>query len=118
MADAPDRLGRRAFLKAAGRAAAAAVVAPCVISASALGAAGPSNRITVGCIGMGRQAVYSNVRFFLGQDDCQVVAVCDVDAWRLEQAKNQVEKHYAGKRAGGSFKGLSLIHISEPTRPY
>ncbi len=107
MADAPDRLGRRAFLKAAGRAAATAVVAPCVISASALGAAAPSNRITVGCIGMGRQAVYSNVRFFLGQDDCQVVAVCDVDAWRLEQAKNQVEKHYAGKRAGGSFKGCA-----------
>jgi len=107
MADAPDRLGRRAFLKAAGRAAAAAVGAPCVISASALGAAAPSNRITVGCIGMGRQAVYSNARFFLGQDDCQVVAVCDVDAWRLEQAKNQVEKHYAGKRAGGSFKGCA-----------
>ena len=110
MADAPDRLRRRAFLKAAGRAAAAAAIgAPCVISASALGATAPSNRITVGCIGMGRQAVYSNVRFFLGQGDCQVVAVCDVDRWRLEQAKSQVEKHYAGSRASGTSRGCLAV---------
>ena len=37
----------------------------------------------VGMIGMGRQAYYSNVKSFLGFPDVQVVAVCDVDAWRL-----------------------------------
>ena len=109
---APRRgyLGRRTFIRQAARAAvAAAIGAPCVISAGALGAAAPSRRIAVGCIGMGRQAVYSNVRFFLGQGDCQVVAVCDVDAWRLEQAKRQVEKHYAGRSASGAFSGCAAV---------
>jgi len=102
----PGRLGRRRFLGVVGRAA-AALAAPGIIPGSAWGALAPSNRITVGCIGMGRQAVYSNVRFFLGQSDCQVLAVCDVDRWRLERASSQVEKRYAGSRASGTFRGCA-----------
>ena len=42
----------------------------------------PSNRITVGMIGLGRQCLAYNLPFFVKQPDCEVVALCDVDRWR------------------------------------
>jgi predicted dehydrogenase len=69
------------------------------------GKAPASERITVGMIGMGRQAMGSNLKFFLHAPDVQVVAVCDVDAWRLDNARKAVEKRYAAQRASGTFKG-------------
>jgi hypothetical protein len=57
-------------------------------------------------IGMGRQARYANLRPFLGSNDTQVVAVCDVDAWRLDNARQAVEKHYAKEKAAGTWKGV------------
>lgn len=71
---------RREFLKSTGIAAAAAV-APTIISASALGkngAVAPSERIVMGCIGLGGQGTH-NMRAFINQPDTEVVALCDVD---------------------------------------
>jgi len=45
-------------------------------------------------VGMGRQANYSNVVAFLHADDARVVAVCDVDRWRLNNAKKKVDARY------------------------
>ena len=45
-------------------------------------------------IGMGRQATYSNLPGFLYPKETRVVAVCDVDHWRLEQAKRKVDDFY------------------------
>ncbi len=91
-------LSRRRFL----RTAAAGVAAPYVITSAALGGAGKaaaSERITIGMIGMGRQAMGSNLKFFLHAPDTQVVAVCDVDAWRLDNARKAVGKdHGTGYR--------------------
>jgi predicted dehydrogenase len=75
------------LLKAAGGAVAGSLGAPTVIRASAIGANGavsPSNRINVGMIGLGRQTIFTNLRSFLSAPDCQVVALCDVDQWRLD----------------------------------
>ncbi|MGB2820481.1 MAG: Gfo/Idh/MocA family oxidoreductase, partial [Phycisphaerae bacterium] len=58
-------------------------------------------------IGMGRQATYSNVKAFLHASDAQVVAVCDVDAWRMENARQAVEKHYAADRRAGTYAGCA-----------
>lgn len=99
-----ERVTRRQFVTTV----AAACAAPFVVRASALGAdarPAPSERITVGMIGMGRQAKYANLRQFLGMADVQVVAVCDVDAWRLANAKQQVEEGYAKSQPSGSYKG-------------
>jgi len=102
-------LTRRQFLKSSAAAATGAVLfAPTILPARVFGADAPSNRITVGMIGMGRQAVGSNLKFFLNASDTQVVAVCDVDAWRLDNAQKTVEKHYAEERASGTFKGCSI----------
>ncbi|MBL9138069.1 MAG: Gfo/Idh/MocA family oxidoreductase [Verrucomicrobiales bacterium] len=65
----------------------------------------PSARVNLGFIGTGRQATYANLPGFLSESDAQVVAVCDVDAWRLEQAQRQVEAHYARSAKSGEFKG-------------
>jgi hypothetical protein len=70
-----------------------------IIPDRALGAAGrpaPSNRIVMGCIGMGGQGS-GNMGAFLGQPDVQVVAVCDVDKNHLAAAKNTVDAHYGNK---------------------
>ncbi len=102
-----SRVSRRQFLHTAA-AASAACAAPLVVPASALGLADappPSQRIHVGMIGVGRQARAYNVKQFLGMPDVQVLAVCDVDAWRLANAKQQVEEAYGKQAPSGAYKG-------------
>ena len=97
-------LTRRQFL----RGAAVALAAPYVVPASALGAGdrpAPSNRITMGCIGLGGEGLGKNTRAFLGQSDAQVLAVCDVDGKHLASGKQVVESHYAGAMKSGEYKG-------------
>ncbi|MCU0914703.1 MAG: Gfo/Idh/MocA family oxidoreductase [Planctomycetes bacterium] len=98
---------RRAFLRDSIRAVAGAALLPTIVPASVLGAEAPSNRVTLGMIGMGRQAYQSNVKTFFGFPDVQVVAVCDVDTWRLENGRKAVEERYAKDRASGTFKGCA-----------
>ncbi len=80
---------RRVFL---GSAAAFPVVARGVLR----GQGAPSNRITIGMIGVGNHGVNRNLRMFLAQPDAQVLAVCDVFKSRALRAKSMVEKHYKG----------------------
>ena len=76
---------RRTFLKTS-------VVAPMIIP-SALWAAqtNPNDRITVGFIGMGKQSRGLLNGFLYGS---QVVAVCDVDTTRREDARKRVDDFY------------------------
>jgi myo-inositol 2-dehydrogenase/D-chiro-inositol 1-dehydrogenase len=94
-------------------AGAAAVSAPLVIPAAALGAepgrAAPGARVGVALIGIGRQAFQVNLPQFLGMRDVQVVAVCDVDAWRMEQGRKRVEEGYAKGSASGAYAGCAAI---------
>lgn len=84
---------RRQLLKAAG-AAGISLSFPVIVPFAVLGQSAPSNRINVGMIGMGRQAVYANTHPFLNSKNCQVVAVCDVDKWRLNKARKKIDAHY------------------------
>jgi len=95
-------VSRRGFLRALGAAA-----APAVVPAWVLGAGAPSNRIGIGMIGMGRQALYANLRPFLHSPDTRVVAVCDVDAWRLDRARKAVDDHYAAQERSGTAAGCA-----------
>jgi len=67
-------IDRRRFLKRAAGTAAGAMSFPYIVSSSAFGA---SEKVTVGCVGVGPQGsgVMGN---FLRQKDARVVAVCDV----------------------------------------
>jgi predicted dehydrogenase len=101
---------RRQFLKQTTGLALSAAAFPSLIPASALGRSGgvaPSNRIAVGCIGVGPQG-QGDMGNFLNQKDAQVVAVCDVMTSHLEQARNGVNQHYQNKDCAtyGDFREL------------
>jgi len=102
---------RRQFLgQSAAAAAAAACSLPAIVPAAALGRQGgvaANDRIGVGMIGVGRQTVAYNLKAFLTNPDTHVVAVCEVDAWRLEGAKKRVEDHYAKQKPSGSYRGCA-----------
>ena len=81
-----DQLTRRGFLARGALAAGSAWALPLFVPGSALGADGkaaPSNRIGIGFIGLGRQAIHANMSVFMRSGYCQAVALCDVDRWRL-----------------------------------
>ena len=94
---------RRDFLKGA----AVAAAAPMVVPSRLFGSSAPSNTLAMGCIGTGRQ----------GQGDMQeliyrgleagarVVAVCDVDSHRREDAQWLVDKIYSRELGKGKYKG-------------
>ena len=72
----------------------AAVRFPTIVPSTVFGKSAPSNRITLGMIGVGRQGRNANLRTLVNMDDVQIVAVCDVDTWRLRNAKREVDKTY------------------------
>ena len=108
-----DRItARRSFLKHSVIAATAAWAAPALVPASAVGGdrqRSPGERISVGMIGMGRQAQLVNMRQFLTMPDVQLVAVCDVDAWRLETAKAAIEAAYGKQKGAGVWRGCDAF---------
>jgi len=113
-------VSRRAFLKAS----AAALAFPYLIPASALGKDGrpaPSERIVMGGIGIGNQGG-SDQGNFLGRDDVQYVAVCDVRQEYRLKAQNRVNDKYGDKgcKAYLDFRELlarpdiDAVHIATP----
>ena len=115
---APPSQSRREFIKSS--ALAAAATAPYFVPASVLGAAAPSNRVTLGCIGVGNQG-YPVMKRFLENGQCQILAVCDVNRgstgykddkhfYGREPAKQEVESHYAKSRESGSYKGCQAYN--------
>jgi predicted dehydrogenase len=106
-----NRLTRRAFIKSA----AAAIAFPYVVPSSALGADGgvpPSERITMGFIGIGTQGgghLFAGgwtylPGGYLGRDDVQVLAVCDIRTDRRERGVQRVNEHYASQSPNGAYK--------------
>ena len=67
---------------------------------------GPNDRINLGFIGVGMMG-RGHLGGFLGQDDVQVVAVCDIEGTRRENAQQQVENRYAERTKSGQFKGCT-----------
>ena len=112
-----SRINRRHFLKTTGLGLlAAGAVAPMILPRRLFGADAPSNRITIAMIGTGRQGFGQNLQGTslkeggripgtLDGPGTQVVAVCDVDSWRLGKARQTVNDYYAKNAAGGTYKG-------------
>src|ERR1700739_1686787 len=101
-------MSRRKFLRRTATAVGAAVVAPTIIPASALGRNGlvaPSERIRMGFIGLGGQG--SGHLFggawtyvpggYIARDDVQVVAGCDVRKERRDKSQERANHIYADK---------------------
>lgn len=111
---------RRLFLKNTALAT-ASLSLPSIVPSSVFGKNAPSNRITVGLIGTGRQGFGQNLQGanlplelvgsrlpgLIDVPDAQILAVCDVDSWRMNEAKRFIETRYAQNTSKGSFKGIS-----------
>lgn len=96
---------RRRFLQAAS----ASVAAPFILPSRIWSAPTASNsRINIGFIGMGKMNG-GHLGNFLGRDQVQVVAVCDVDTTRREHAKKRVEEKYA-QQTGSTYKGCAAYN--------
>lgn len=89
-------MNRRTFLKQASLASGGALMFH-IVPASVLGKNSPGNRINIGMVGTGRQAVGVNFPGFAALPDCRVVAINDVDAWRMDQAEQRIVQTYAKK---------------------
>jgi predicted dehydrogenase len=74
--------------------------APLFIPARLLGADAPSKQIVMGFIGLGWMGG-DNLKAFLRQSDCRVVALADVDEHHLAQAVERVNGHYKNKDCKG-----------------
>ncbi len=96
---------RRQFLSAS----AAAACSPMILSSPARGFAAPSERIRLGFIGIGIQS-RGHLRSFVGKNDVQVIAVCDVVKERLENSKQIVEEGYAKQKDMASYKGCATYN--------
>ncbi|MEN6574822.1 MAG: Gfo/Idh/MocA family oxidoreductase [Phycisphaerales bacterium] len=98
-------LSRRDFLRSSA-AVGAGLALPAIVPASVFGAEAPSERITVGCIGVGRMGT-GDLTEALGIKQVQVVAVCDLDSRRVELARKKVESFYANRSPAGEYKGCA-----------
>ena len=104
-----QRIGRRRFLATAGQGVvASSVVAgfPAIVPASVFGAASPSNRINVGAIGTGRISRGHDMPGIWQHEIARIVAVCDLDSRRVEDARTLVNGHYA-KATGKPYDGVT-----------
>lgn len=88
---------RRSFLKVS----ATAAVAPMVFPSTVWGA---NERINVALLGTGRQCWHVNCRQLLASKNAQIVAVCDVDSWRLRMTQDRVNTTYGAQKLQG-YKG-------------
>ncbi len=96
---------RREFIKKSSAITAGAMVLPTIVPSTVFGKNAPSNRVNVGMVGTGRQAVHANLNNgFLKLENCQVIATNDVDAWRMNNATDLINKHYSSN--GKSYKGV------------
>jgi len=120
MFDKPSAVTRRSLLKGA---LAAAAVPYVITSFSLAGQArpAPSNRLTMGCVGLGGRGT-SDMRGFLGFDEVQVVSVCDVIKSHRDAAKGFVDKAYGNQActAVNDFREITgrsdidLVSIATP----
>jgi predicted dehydrogenase len=99
------RSSRREFLAAAGKGIALAGAFPTIVPASVLGPNAPGNRINIGAIGTGRISRGHDLPGLWKHDAARVVAVCDLDSKRVEDARRLVNDHY-GKIAGTPYDGV------------
>lgn len=102
-------LNRRRFLQAAG----ISLAAPLGISrASIARTLGANDKLAVGLIGVGNMGS-GHLENLLGNDELQLVAICDVDAVKREKARKKAIDHYAEQTKSGTYAGCEVYNEFE-----
>jgi predicted dehydrogenase len=107
-------MDRRRFLATTGKGVvASSVVAgfPAIVPASVFGATAPSKRINVGAIGTGRISRGHDMPGIWQYDTARIMAVCDLDQQRVDDARALVNGHY-GKQAGKPYEGVRSTYTN------
>jgi predicted dehydrogenase len=90
---------RRKFIGQTLTGVAATIGLPTIVPASVFGKNAPSNKINIGQIGCGRIAREHDLAETLKHNSARIIAACDVDRNRLEDAKRLIDGYY-GKKTG------------------
>lgn len=111
---------RRRFTTTAAATIGSAAISNSMLAASTPAATAPSERINVGMVGMGARG-FQLLGDFLPLNDCQIVAICDVDdfhyrdnvwgkgtAYGRKPGQEKINKAYANKKSGTPQKGLAV----------
>src|SRR3979409_2523562 len=98
-------LSRRKFLQSSAKAGLALGLFPSIVPSSVFGRYAPSNRINIGAIGTGRISRIHDLPGVWRHDDARIIAVCDLDSKRVEDAKKLVNEYYS-KKAGKPYEGV------------
>lgn len=96
---------RRDFLKRSLTAGVGLFIAPTIVPASVFGPNAPSNRINIGAIGTGRISRDHDMPGVWKYDNARIIAVSDLDANRVADAKKLVEGYYS-KKLGKPYTGV------------
>lgn len=103
-------VSRRKFLDLAakGTLASGAIISgfPTIVPASVFGKNAPSNRINIGAIGTGRISRGHDMPGVWQYDNALIMAVCDVDSKRADEAKKLVNGVYAKKTGKDGYDGV------------
>ncbi|HEX8037501.1 MAG TPA: Gfo/Idh/MocA family oxidoreductase [Chryseosolibacter sp.] len=103
-----NAINRRDFLASTAKGAvASSFIAgfPTIVPASVFGKNSPSNRINIGAIGNGRISRTHDMPETLKFDSARIMAVCDLDSKRVNDAKKLVNDYYS-KKEGKPWDGV------------
>lgn len=105
-----NKLSRRGFIKSAVEGGIASSIVlrgfPSIVPASVFGSSAPSNRINVGAIGTGRISRGHDLPGVLRYESARIMAVCDLDSKRVEDAKKLVNDYYS-KKSSKPYDGVT-----------
>jgi predicted dehydrogenase len=82
---------------------------PTILPSSVFGKNAPGNRINVGAVGTGRISRVHDLPGVWRYDHAQVVAVCDLDTKRADEARTLVNNYYT-KKNGKDYDGVKVYH--------
>ena len=105
-------MNRRKFLETSARATVLSSLAlgfPSIVPARVLGKHAPSNRINIGAIGTGRISRIHDLPGVWKHADAQVIAVCDLDKKRANDAQVLVNEYYT-KQTGKPYNGVTVYN--------
>ena len=102
-------INRRDFIRSTTRGAVASSLLltgfPTIVPASVLGKDAPSNRINVAALGTGRISRDHDMPNVWKHDSARIIAVCDLDSNRVDDAKKLVNDYYS-KKTGKPYDGV------------
>lgn len=99
---------RRKFIGQTFTGVAASIGLPTIVPSSVFGKNAPSNKINIGQIGCGRIAREHDLAETLKHDSARIIAACDVDKNRLEDAKRLIDGYYGQKTGNNNYMDTKM----------